>query len=347
MSSSVYLRNECLSIVIPSARYYPSDLITQLRGQTVEGDEILLVQNHPRLGSHSWTGIASVSRSTKVCDKSRRLHDNFKHYAETVKLKGTLAVFLSSDEGAAAARNLGWRNAKNDLILFLDDDITVSETFLTEIRQYLAQRPLAGVTTLRVTIPTTCRWSPLINATISLDRGSAICHTDRKPLRLQNVWRYGAGAAMLINRKVLEATSGFKDQFGAGRENGGTEDTEFLWHASHHSTIEYNGRIVVFHKNVSNLKTIATKMREYGRAIGNLGGTAKSDDGYRYMAGYCSHLESAKDMSKVYSLSTREKIRVKRAISVAVSETIHAYVSSMVHSSKAGVLCDKCRGILS
>jgi GT2 family glycosyltransferase len=320
-------------------------LVTQLGCQTVEGDEILVVQNHPRPRSNNWVGITPVSPSLGVCSEKQQSYDNFEHHVEAAKSKGTHIALLRSQEGAAAARNLGWQAAKNELVLFLDDDITVPETFLREIRQYLTYRSLAGVVTFRVTIPTTCQWSPLIKATISLDRGSAIRRTDGKPLRLQNVWRYGAGAAMLVNRRVLEVTNGFKDQFGAGRENGGTEDTEFLWHASRHSTVEYNGRIAVFHRDISDLKTIAMKMLEYGRAIGHLGGTAKSDDGYRYVAGYCSHLESATSMKEVAGLPIREEARVKKAISVAVSETILVYVSSLVHGSKVGILCDECRGV--
>lgn len=347
MRPSLCLHDQRLTIVIPSARSFPSDLIWQLESQTVGGDEILVVQNRPRLGSHNWVGITSDLRLSPLCSNNQHAHVNAKHDTEVATPKGVPLVLLHSDEGTAAARNLGWRTAKNDLVLFLDDDIIVHETFLSEVRQYLTQRPIAGVVTFRILTPTTCQWSPLIEATISLDRGSEIYHTNGKPLRLQDVWRCGAGAAMLVNRRVLQATNGFKDQLGAGRENGGTEDTEFLWHASHHSTVEYHGRITVFHKNISNFQTVARKMREYGRAIGHLGGTAKSVDGYLYVSGYCSHLEAATRLKEILCLPTRSLTRVTNAIAVAISETFQVYMSSFLHSSKAGILCDECQGISS
>jgi len=256
-------------------------------------------------------------------------------------------VLLHSDEGAAASRNLGWRTAKNGSVLFLDDDITVDETFLSDVRQYLTRRPIAGVVTFRVLDPPTCKWSSLIEATISLDRGSELYRTDEMSLRLQDVWMYGAGAAMLVNRSVLQATGGFKNQLGAGRKNGGTEDTEFLWHASRHSTVEYHGCITVLHENISNFQNVARKMREYGRAIGHLGGTAKSVDGYRYVSGYCSHLEAATRLNEILCLPTRSLIRVKIAIAVAVSETLQVYMSSLVHSRQTSILSDECRGVSS
>jgi hypothetical protein len=295
---------------------------------------------------HRWVGITSGARSIPL--RSNNPHARFTVNRNTaVATKEVPIVLLHSDEGAAAARNRGWRTAKNGSVLFLDDDITVDETFLSDVRQYLTRRPIAGVVTFRVLNAPTCQWSSLIEATISLDRGPKIYHTGEMSLRLQDVWMYGAGAAMLVDRRILQVTGGFKDQLGAGRRNGGTEDTEFLWHASRHATVEYHGRITVLHENIPSFQNVARKMREYGRAIGHLGGTTRSVDGYRYVSGYCSHLEAATRLDEILCLPTRSPIRTKIAVAVAVSETFQVYISSLVHSRQAGILCDECRGVSS
>jgi hypothetical protein len=229
-------------------------------------------------------------------------------------------------------------------VLFLDDDVMIDETFLSSVRRYVEHRPVASVVTFRVLGASTSQWSSLVKSTISLDRGPEIRNTDGTWLRLQDVWRYGAGAAMLVSRSVLKATGGFKDQLGAGRRNGGAEDGEFLWHASRHAAVEYRGDISVIHQDVSSLQEVARKLREYGRAIGHLGGTTKSTDGYRYVCGYCAHLmKAAARLEENEDLPERSLTRVRTAIAVAVAESLRVYASSVVLGHQAGILCEGCR----
>jgi GT2 family glycosyltransferase len=326
--------------VIPSARLFPLSLMKQLENQAVEGDEILLVKNHPRLAERDWAGISSGRRaSTKWGVRSDVTRDR------TITLRKEVPIIiLHSHCGAAAARNLGWQRAKNKSILFLDDDITIQKTFLNDVRQHISQRPIADVVTFRILTKSIPRWFAPIEAAIALDRGARTYDTSGIPLQLASVWTYGAGAAMIIDRGILKETGGFKDQLGAGRRNGGVEDAEFLWHASRHGVVQYHGAVSVLHKVPSSFENLSRKMREYGRAIGNLGGMTGSVEGFRYVSNYCSHLDETRSSIDLLGLSKRNLSLARSAFAAAVSETIHAYRMSLVQSRQRGILCNRCRG---
>lgn len=343
MSSPLRLRDQRLSIVIPNARTLPQALIESLVSQTSEGDEILIVRNRPLSGSRHWAGIGLVGASpfatrTNPEGRPEAVNSRLVRSLEADSVR----ILCGTDEGAAAARNRGWRAAKNDSVLFIDDDVTVGETFLSDIRQYVASSPVAGVATFRILSSSGDVGSPFVEATVSLDRGAEVRRTGLIPLRLQDAWMFGAGAAMLASRNALMTTGGFKNELGAGRRNGGTEDSEFLWHASRHTMIEYCGHITVLHEGVANLSILGRKMREYGRAIGHLGGMSRSVDGSRYVTNYCSHILKSAFRSDV-PLSRRSVIHVRALVLVAVLETLFAYISSLARPSSC-VLCEECRG---
>lgn len=339
MTSSRRVRSLGVSIVVPNARCFPQTLVERLRSQAVEGDEIIVVQNRPRSGTRHWVGIAanapSLMNGSAACGWGRE------NRWPTVPASSAVPIYvLRSNEGAAAARNRGWYKAKNDAILFLDDDVLVGGSFLREVRRSLTWTATAGVVTFRVQSMSSGVWSNLIRSTISLDRGPEVRSTGGSALSLQDVWKFGAGAAMLVERSALTATGGFKEHLGAGRNNGGTEDAEFLWHASRHVAIEYNGQISVLHEDVSSLVGITKKLRQYGRAIGNLGGATRSAEGYHYVAGYCLHLIRAVTRSKeMCNLPAGCLAWARGAVVIAVVETLRTYVSYMIRSRRGDILC--------
>lgn len=340
MRNIIHLSNRSISIVIPNARAYPAILVDQLHRQCTENDEIIVVRNSHRSSSNHWVGISYSSKSS--LSPGTEADTSILTYSCAVKkAPNVFTIHLQDNMGAAAARNLGWRTAKNNLILFLDDDIMVDDGFLFDIRLYLEHHPFAGVVTFRVNNNSSSRLSPLVKATITLDRGPEIRNTGNTNLKLHNVWMYGAGATMLVDRNVLTATGGFKNLLGAGCKYGGTEDTEFLWHASFHTSIEYCGSISVRHKDASTFYEVARKMNEYGRAIGFLGGMIKNMQGLRYVFGYCSHLERC-----LYFNNQNFEIELnllKNAVFFAIIETLKVYEYSLTNCPCKNVLCDNCR----
>lgn len=57
------------------------------------------------------------------------------------KYKNNLFYFLQKKKGAAAARNLGFANAKSEIILFLDDDMIASPALLEEHLRFHNKNP--------------------------------------------------------------------------------------------------------------------------------------------------------------------------------------------------------------
>jgi glycosyltransferase involved in cell wall biosynthesis len=301
----------------------------------------MVVQNLSALVSKNWTGIGRPAESNVMPKSMQASRTEF----NLVTIHDQLApvILLESDSGAAAARNKGWENAKNDWILFLDDDITISERFLSDVRRYLVGKPRTCVRTFRIRTVSANYLEPLHDATISLDRGPEIRKTGSASLRLQQVWMYGAGAALVSNRAVLESTGGFRNKLGAGCRYGGAEDAAFLWHASFHASIEYDGALCVFHETISDFSQLARKMVEYGRAIGYLGGQVGGADGHQYVTGYCKHIGRVALRKDIVAISAINHSRLMFSIFRAITETLQVYAWSLFHRGQVNVLCENCR----
>ena len=332
-----------LSIVIANARVFPRILVGQLAEQVFGRDEILVVRNRPPV-SGAWVG------TDKSCTSEHRPPNKISYscshapekLSSSLRYRGNTFLIASASGGVSVARNVGWRSARNEWILFLDDDVTISRSFLSKVRERLVERGFPGVMTFRVHSIASVKWSG-VRAIISLDRGPELRHTvPPAALALHEVWQYGVGAAMLVSSDVLRDTGGFKPGLGAGRRNGGAEDLEFLWHASRHTTVDYAGDIVVRHRDVCSLRDIGRKFREYGRAIASLAGTAKHVDGLRTVVNYCSHLTSATSSKRLAGLPRQTLLWMRAAVALAVAETGWVYTHSLVCRARSGVLCAGC-----
>ena len=319
-----------LSIVIPSARAFPRKLVEQLLEQIIEGEEILVIQNLPTECQKRWAGLNTQVNKTNTLVLSTDIG------APVRVLKGQI------DQGAAAARNLGWRSSRNEDILFLDDDIKVKPDFLSAVRKVTCASP-CSISTFRIISTYTTTWSKIVGETLSLDRGPAIISSKNQNLKIENVWMFGTAAAMLASKAVLQATGGFKDLLGAGCVNGGTEDAEFIWHASRHTNIQYYGSISVFHDEATKFLVLSRKMMEYGRAIANLAGLVGGLDGRNYVVEYCNHLEKILRKTEISLLSTKQKSLLRRNVSSAIIETRKVYAESLKKMNSSSILCDGCR----
>lgn len=332
-----------ISIVIPNGRIFPWSLLEQLLTQVSEGDEIIIVRNSAPSYYKNWVGMSSGEDNPALLSDRLILSKRFPHIS-AVALQSCRIISLSGNLGAAAARNLGWCSSKNFVILFLDDDVSIGNRFLEKIRETFNVHGCTGVTTFRVLdAPYSDPSASIIATSLSLDRGPSDYHSST-PLRIKDVWNYGAGAAMLVDRSTLIDTGGFKDRLGAGCPNGGTEDTEFLWHSSRHTSINYRGRISVLHNQSYSFEEIARKMMEYGRAIGNLGGLSITKGGFDYVNGYCSHIREILRKKAFHSLTPYQKNLVRDAVDTAISETQHSYRLSSTLIEPNNILCNACRG---
>jgi len=305
-----------LSVVIPSGRDFPRSLAEDLLSQSTTEDEIIIVNDSPQQ-KRSWTFEEQTGEPRSREESTReRTGDAIEHPNNSIKVR-------YSQGGASVARNVGWGSATNNWILFLDDDVGVDDDFLSSVRDSIQQHPDADVVGLRVVSPSPeTAWERIGEETLTLDRGSTQRTTDGSSIRIQNVWTYGAGAALVVNRTLLSEMNGFKAQLGAGRPYGGTEDTELIWHASRHGTVSYDGTVSVSHSHPRTFDGWRDKLVDYGHCVGHLAGLIDSQDAVAYAVGFCNFIRDSIDTSAFTGLPHQKRMRAREAINTAVTETI-------------------------
>jgi glycosyltransferase involved in cell wall biosynthesis len=316
-----------ISVVIPSARAFPAGLIELLDAELGAGDEVFVVRNLPPARPGRWAGVDAVGADWSG-PRSRPGRAR--------------CTVLTSPAGAAAARNAGWRRAGNLWVLFIDDDVAPGRGFIAAVRA-AGLTADAGVITFRV-ISRASAIKPLVEKTISLDRGASIRSTNSRSIDLPDAWQFGVGAVMLVRRDVLADTGGFKDRLGAGRRNGGAEDLEFLWHASRHTSVLYRGDVSVIHSDVTTPRDVGRKLRQYGRAIGSVSDSSAVGEGYCMTREYCGHLWRAALWIRRPDLpSIRRRVLFNLQIAFAFLETFRVFTFSRWRSTRRDALCARCR----
>ena len=110
--------------------------------------------------------------------------------------------------GVDRARNLGWRNAKHELILFTDDDVVVDSGWVAGFAAAAEEDQAAGFFTGRIEVPP---GEPFPRRDIALKRDLEPAVYDRS-----SVVNLGHGASMACRREVLEAIGGWDEALGAG-----------------------------------------------------------------------------------------------------------------------------------
>lgn len=308
-----------LSVVIPNGRALPVTLMEQLRLQLHHvDDEILVVRNQPTTRGRRWFSHRG-SRSQAAAVSSG---------------EDGIVRLLTSGPGAAAARNAGWQTARNEWILFLDDDVMLDQQFLHRTRS-LAAESNAAVNTFRIRACPAKAVSPMLD----LDRGSAN-RSSSEHIRLNDAWRLGAGAAMLVHLSVLSTTGGFKERLGAGRHDGGAEDLEFLWHLSRHGTVRYCGDISVDHPCPVGTEQQVRKLVTYARSVGRLAGASRRTEGVWTLAGFCRHALCAAALAESRP-STWGQIYLGWGRALAVAHCIGAFGRGWLRP-RDDILCQAC-----
>ena len=109
-----------------------------------------------------------------------------------------VSVLASHGSGPAAARNVGWRAADVDWVVFLDDDVVVSEPWLTDVLRDLRQQPpTVGGVQGRISVPL-----PADRRPTDWERGTAGLETSK--------W---ITADMAYRTDVLRRVGGFDEGF--------------------------------------------------------------------------------------------------------------------------------------
>lgn len=110
--------------------------------------------------------------------------------------------------GVDRARNVGWRAARHDVVLFTDDDVVVDPGWAEGFAAAAAAHPEAGFLTGRIEVPP---GEPYPRREIALKR-----ETEPQVFDRASVVNLGHGASMASRRPVLEHVGGWDEALGSG-----------------------------------------------------------------------------------------------------------------------------------
>jgi glycosyltransferase involved in cell wall biosynthesis len=127
-------------------------------------------------------------------------------------------LIIGQRPGVSHARNVGWREASNDLIAFIDDDIRVTPEWAGAMAAGLAAHPDAAFVSGRIDIPA---GQGTLGLTV-LDRDAEVSY-DRS-----SRGAIGHSANLGMHRAMLESVAGFDELMGPGGRWPAGEDPDLL-----------------------------------------------------------------------------------------------------------------------
>ncbi len=181
-----------------------------------------------------------------VVDQSddHRTAEAMARYADDPRIR----YIHSAEPGCSKARNLGVREARNDLIAITDDDCTVPPDWLQSVVRPLRIEPRVGVTFCTV-LPVARDGQHGHTPHIIFDRQRTLTSSGEAWRR---TWRhhFWLGAGMAFRREAFDAVGGFDEMLGPGAKFGAAEDNDFAWrclgkgwwlHENPDATVDHDG----------------------------------------------------------------------------------------------------------
>lgn len=166
----------------------------------------------------------------------------------------------------APAKNFGWKKASGDIIIFIDSDIIVKQTYLSEIeRYYNADKDLMIIGT-RIFLPGSVPLKTIQDKSFFKEYSSMAKKPEFFELRhtifsdhsynssaMKYPWLEAFGCNMVVPKQWLQKIGGFDENF----ENWGLEDIELAYNLfSHGLKIVINSKLEVFHQPHNNNKDV-------------------------------------------------------------------------------------------
>jgi GT2 family glycosyltransferase/SAM-dependent methyltransferase len=190
---------------------------------------------------------------------------------EVVKAFPTCRYVQEPRRGLSAARNAAVREARGDLLAFVDDDVVVHPGWLTPLRRAFADPDVMAVTGLVLPAQLDTVAQVAFETVVGgFGQGCESIRYDREFLRGtvahgMPVWKIGAGANMAIRRAAIDLVGEFDERLGAGAA-GCSEDSEFWYRLIGEGwACRYEPDSVVFHYHRRDTTALTTQIHDYAR----------------------------------------------------------------------------------
>jgi glycosyltransferase involved in cell wall biosynthesis len=204
------------------------ELLSSLQAQTFRDFEILL-----------------------ILEKSQELYDKLQAFVQEKGYANTRLFFNSGPGGLSYARNIGVKNARGEILSFIDDDALASPTWLQEIVRTFSEDTNA----VGLTGPIIPRWQSADLQWMPEEFYwiySCMYPKWQKYGKVRNAW----GTNMSFRREAFVQAGGFSENLGIKGSDGkgwnapGAEDTDFSVRVTHATGkyIIYNPEIKIEHK---------------------------------------------------------------------------------------------------
>lgn len=198
---------------------------------------------------------------------------------QEVAAQAGAVVIRAARPGTSRARNLGWREARHELVAFTDDDVEVEPDWLDTMARALADDDAHWVT----------GWIGVRKPTGGArELNPTMLETD--PVRLDRDYRgpMGASANFGARRSALAAVGGFDERFGPGCWTAAAEDVELFDRLILAGLPgRYEPTVRVFHEQWRTRRDALTLHWRYGKGMGGrLARLSRRDPGRAAHIGY-------------------------------------------------------------
>jgi glycosyltransferase involved in cell wall biosynthesis len=168
---------------------------------------VIPTRDRPELLDGCLSSLRKAIRDTDeviVCDSASRGGAAVREVAERHGVR-----YVRTDiPGASRARNLGWQNASNEIVAFMDDDVRVSESWVDTMRSTFKKHPEVTFVTGRILVPE--------NQEQAIRPVATLVHEEPNTFRAGTREWPGHSASLGVRREALELVGGFDERMGPG-----------------------------------------------------------------------------------------------------------------------------------